>query len=73
MPVHLYDPINDWITTELTRRSAEYSFPEMMNIYVGTFNLNGKTAGMSEDLSPWLCPDVVGSLEMPAIVAVGFQ
>jgi hypothetical protein len=41
---------------------------------VGTFNLNGKTNGIDQDLSEWLCPDVGPNQEQcPEIVAVGFQ
>lgn len=73
MPVHLYDPINDWVTSELTRRSAEYSSTEQISIFIGTFNLNGKADGANQDLSPWLCPDVSNSDPVPEIVAIGFQ
>jgi endonuclease/exonuclease/phosphatase family metal-dependent hydrolase len=73
VPVHLYDPLNDYVVAELARRSAEYSETEMINILVGTFNLNGKTSGIKSDLSPWLCPDVDPSQQCPEIVAVGFQ
>jgi hypothetical protein len=72
-PVHLYDPINDYVVAELNRRSAEYTENEVIHILVGTFNLNGKTHGIDEDLSPWLCPDVSPSQQCPEIVAVGFQ
>lgn len=40
--------------------------------WVGTFNLNGRTNGIDEDLSPWLCPPEIGTTQ-PEIVAVGFQ
>lgn len=74
MPVHLYDPVNDWVTAELTRRSAEYTTQQSITIFVGTFNLNGKTAGIDEDLSVWLCPKKVDEkLRLPEIVAVAFQ
>jgi len=68
-PVHLYDPINDYVVTELSRRAGEYSSTECINILVGTFNLNGKMQGINDDLGPWLCPDN----QCPEIVAVGFQ
>lgn len=72
-PVHLFDPINDWVTSELSKRSAEFTTAENINIWVGTFNLNGKTGG-GEDLSCWLCPTVVEpKRRVPEIVAVGFQ
>jgi hypothetical protein len=73
VPVHLYDPVNDFVVAELQRRAGEYSETEMINILVGTFNLNGKTSGVTADLSPWLCPDVDPSQQCPEIVAVGFQ
>jgi hypothetical protein len=73
VPVHLYDPVNDFVVAELQRRQAEYSETHMINILVGTFNLNGKTNGITADLSPWLCPDVDPSQQCPEIVAVGFQ
>lgn len=41
--------------------------------WAGTFNLNGRTSGIEEDLSSWLCPDVGKHQQQPEIVAVGFQ
>ena len=73
MPVHLYDPINDYVVSELNKRSAEFTQQEVIHILVGTFNLNGKMTGLNQDLSPWLCPDVNPSQQCPEIVAVGFQ
>jgi hypothetical protein len=35
--------------------------------------LNGRTSGIEEDLSSWLCPDLGPSQQNPEIVAVGFQ
>ncbi|KAI9812660.1 MAG: inositol polyphosphate 5-phosphatase [Thelocarpon impressellum] len=72
-PVHLYDPINDYVTSELSRRAVEYSSNKSIKILVGTFNLNGRTTGINEDLSSWLCPDLDDSQQDPEIVAVGFQ
>lgn len=73
LPVHLYDPINDWVSAEMARRTSEYSTSGTIHIHVGTFNLNGKTRGIDEDLSSWLCPPVDHSQQQPEIVAVGFQ
>lgn len=73
VPVHLYDPINDYVVAELNKRSSEYTEQEVIHILVGTFNLNGRTNGIEEDLSPWLCPPVDPSQQHPEIVAVGFQ
>ncbi|ETS87634.1 hypothetical protein PFICI_01462 [Pestalotiopsis fici W106-1] len=72
-PVHLFDPIMDYISGELSKRSSEYSSTESINMWVGTFNLNGKTNGIHEDLSPWLHPAILGKAMQPEIVAVGFQ
>ncbi|KAK8874407.1 hypothetical protein PGQ11_004921 [Apiospora arundinis] len=71
-PVHLFDPISDYVLGELGKRAAEFSSTETISILVGTFNLNGKTEGINDDLTPWLHPDVLGSTQ-PEIVAVGFQ
>lgn len=73
MPVHLYDPINDWVMSELTRRSSEFSMTEQIKIFIGTFNLNGKTTGIDEDLSVWLCPALENEYQGPEIVAIAFQ
>lgn len=35
--------------------------------------MNGRTNGIEEDLSSWLCPDVGKHQQQPEIVAVGFQ
>ncbi|CAK3847770.1 Inositol-1,4,5-trisphosphate 5-phosphatase 1 [Lecanosticta acicola] len=72
-PVHLYDPINDWVTSEVAKRSPEFTTSENINIWVGTFNLNGKTRGIDSDLSIWLCPNVEEKCRCPEIVAVAFQ
>ena len=73
VPVQLYDPINDYVQSELKRRAAEYTASDTIRIWVGTFNLNGKSQGLYEDLSSWLCPPVEDSQQTPEIVAVGFQ
>ncbi|KAI9839420.1 MAG: inositol polyphosphate 5-phosphatase [Thelocarpon superellum] len=71
--VHLYDPINDFVTAELSKRSAEYSASRTIRIWAGTFNLNGRATGLGEDLSPWLCPEIEKAQRDPEIVAAGFQ
>lgn len=72
-PVHLYDPITDYVNSELKRRIHEYSAYDVIHIWAGTFNLNGKGAGVKQDLSPWLCPEKTLASQSPEIVAVGFQ
>ena len=73
LPVTLYDPINDWVTAELSRRAPEYTSGQQIYIWIGTFNLNGKSEGANEDLSPWLCPKVAPELALPEIYAIAFQ
>ncbi|ATY62048.1 endonuclease Exonuclease phosphatase [Cordyceps militaris] len=71
-PVHLFDPITDFISAELGKRSDEYTSFANINLWVGTFNLNGKTEGIGQDLSPWLFPPGIGK-ELPDIYVVAFQ
>lgn len=67
--VDLYDPVNDWVVAEVNRRRAEFETRDHIKIWMGTYNLNGKTSGAGEDLSQWL--DVHGKgLD---VVTVGFQ
>ena len=74
VPVHLYDPINDFVQMELDRRRAEYSSTSNINILVATINLNGRTDGIASDLSSWLCPELPSMARAtPEIVAVGFD
>ncbi|KAL8675309.1 MAG: hypothetical protein Q9168_000266 [Polycauliona sp. 1 TL-2023] len=72
-PVYLYDPVNDLVKTELQARAHEYTTEETIDIYAGTFNLNGKGASIKQDLSAWLCPRLGSQNRQPDIVAVGFQ
>ena len=72
-PVHLFDPINDYVNSELKRKVDEYSTTEEIQIWVGTFNLNGRGRGVKENLSPWLCPQINRMQQNPHIIAVGFQ
>ena len=72
-PVHLYDPIADWVNAELKRRANEYSTSDVVQIWAGTFNLNGRGGGVKEDLSAWLWPEINRLQQHPGIVAVGFQ
>ncbi|KIV94533.1 hypothetical protein PV10_02289 [Exophiala mesophila] len=67
--VDLYDPVNDWVVAEVNRRRAEFETRDHIKIFMGTYNLNGKTSGAGEDLSQWL--DVHG--KGFDVVTVGFQ
>ena len=53
---------------------SQYSHEKNIHIYVGTFNLNGQTSGIYDDLSQWLCPPFLGNSQLhPELVVVGFQ
>ncbi|KAL4891371.1 SacI homology domain-containing protein [Aspergillus ambiguus] len=73
VPVYLYDPINDLVSEELSRRTAEYSFTKAINVWTGTYNVNGRHLGPNVDLSPWLWSSLDAQDAIPTIVAVGFQ
>jgi endonuclease/exonuclease/phosphatase family metal-dependent hydrolase len=72
-PVELYDPINDFVNAELSRKALEFTSSQNINIRVCTFNLNGRTEGAHEDLSIWLCKKTASEAPDPDIIAVGFQ
>lgn len=40
---------------------------------MGTFNLNGRSSGIKEDLTAWLWPDSNRLQQHPGILVVGFQ
>ena len=70
--VHLFDPISDYVSGELSKRSNEFTSFRGISMWVGTFNLNGRTTGVDQDLSPWLFPAAMGSAQ-PDIYVVGLQ
>ncbi|RMZ82951.1 hypothetical protein DV737_g1751, partial [Chaetothyriales sp. CBS 132003] len=67
--VDLFDPVNDWVVAELGKRRSDFESRGTVNVFVGSYNLNGRTTGSSEDLSPWFHPHAHDF----GIVAVGFQ
>ena len=72
-PVHLYDPITDYVNSELNHRQNEYTSSETISVWVGTFNLNGKSTGVNQDLRPWVWPTTKSSMPRPELVVAGFQ
>lgn len=71
-PVHLFDPISDFVSGELNKRNDEFTSFESISMWVGTLNLNGRTDGINQDLSAWLFPAPVEK-ELPDLYVVGFQ
>ncbi|RAL15693.1 SacI domain and endonuclease/exonuclease/phosphatase family protein [Aspergillus homomorphus CBS 101889] len=72
-PVHISDPVNDRIIDELDQLSSEYSSFKSIEIWAGTFNLNGRYPGPDIDLRPWLLSCFSHQSDSPRIIAVGFQ
>lgn len=72
-PVHLYDPINDYVVNELNRKAVDFTSSRPIYMWIGTFNLNGKTTGIDQDLSPWLHAQSRSFHLDYDIYAIGFQ
>ena len=73
LPVNIWDPINDFVSRELYKRSHEFSKTESIAIWTGTFNLNGRGRGTEEDLSTWIFPERRDIGDLPDIFVIGFQ
>lgn len=71
-PVHLFDPISDYVSIELSKRSDEFTSSRNITIWTGTFNLNGRTDGIGHDLFPWLFGPIADT-DQPDIYVVAFQ
>lgn len=67
--VDLFDPVNDWVVAELAKKRMEFESRAQVKVLVGTYNLNGKSAGANADLTPWLNAHTHGI----DVVVVGFQ
>ncbi|KAJ4479331.1 inositol polyphosphate phosphatase [Lentinula aciculospora] len=67
--VTIFDPIHDSVRAALDKRLPEYSHSKRCVIFVGTWNLNGRSP--SESLLPWLFPR--DSFEDPDMFVLGFQ
>ena len=52
-PVTIHDPVHDSIASEMKTRMGEYSQKVQIDVFVGTYNLNGKPPS-GESLDSWL-------------------
>ncbi|KAG0021750.1 inositol polyphosphate 5-phosphatase [Podila clonocystis] len=68
--VTIYDPVHDSIASEMSARLSEYSQKVQIDVFVGTYNLNGK-APSGESLASWLCFDK--DIPEPDLYVIGFQ
>lgn len=55
MSVELFNPLHQFISRELKRRSKEFSFLKELNIFASTFNVNG-SVGSPQDLKELIYP-----------------
>ncbi|CAE6420494.1 unnamed protein product [Rhizoctonia solani] len=67
--VTIFDPVHDSVRAALSQRIGEYSSPHKCQIFVGTWNLNGRPP--VDKLLPWLFPRA-DSTE-PDLFVLGFQ
>ncbi|QRV87863.1 hypothetical protein RhiJN_15881 [Ceratobasidium sp. AG-Ba] len=67
--VTIFDPIHDSVRSALASRLLEYSSPRKAQIFVGTWNLNGRPP--SDKLLPWLFPRA--DITEPDLFVLGFQ
>lgn len=53
--VRIFNPIHDTLRARLRERASEFTTSEPTTIWVGTYNLNGKSPG-EESLMDWMFP-----------------
>ncbi|KAG0346078.1 inositol polyphosphate 5-phosphatase [Podila humilis] len=70
VPVAIHDPLQDSIASEMSERRNEYSRKVQIDVFVGTYNLNGK-APSGESLESWLHFDK--DIPEPDLFVIGFQ
>ncbi|KAK5090587.1 Inositol-1,4,5-trisphosphate 5-phosphatase 1 [Lithohypha guttulata] len=68
--VELFDPVSDWVQERLRSRANDFESSEVIRVWVGTYNLNGKMLRDASELRKWLD---VRKGEGFEIVVVGFQ
>lgn len=68
--VELFDPVSDWVQDRMRQRADEYESSEIVHVWVGTYNLNGKMMRDASELQKWLN---VRKDNGYGIVVVGFQ
>ncbi|GAA6063284.1 hypothetical protein JCM10212_004666 [Sporobolomyces blumeae] len=68
--VRIFDPLNDTLRAMIQRRADEYTSYHPCTVWVGTFNLNGRSPG-TESLLPWVFPS--NDYPEPAFLVFAFQ
>ncbi|KAJ1723572.1 hypothetical protein LPJ53_002095 [Coemansia erecta] len=67
-----------WILHSLKNRRTEFLSSKQINVFIGTWNVNGKSVANSNELSEWLGfvpkdDSQVGYDKLPELVILGFQ
>ncbi|KAJ2788210.1 hypothetical protein GGI15_000015 [Coemansia interrupta] len=67
-----------WILHSLKNRRTEFLSSKQINVFIGTWNVNGKSVANSNELSEWLGfvpkdDSQVGYEKLPELVILGFQ
>ncbi|CDZ98260.1 Inositol-1,4,5-triphosphate 5-phosphatase (synaptojanin), INP51/INP52/INP53 family [Phaffia rhodozyma] len=68
-PIEIFNPANQLLKDRLNQRQPEFSSSKQIDIFTGTWNLNGKSP--RESLIPWLFP--ASSVSEPDVLSIAFQ
>ncbi|TIA98345.1 hypothetical protein E3P95_02487 [Wallemia ichthyophaga] len=68
--VSVYDPVSDLVNGALGERLGEYSTSHPISIHTGTYNVAGQIP--TEDILPWILPDLPGQADADMLV-LAFQ
>ncbi|SCU94614.1 LAME_0F08196g1_1 [Lachancea meyersii CBS 8951] len=69
--VSLYDPLHAHITKFMRKIKREFTYQKSINIFTGTFNVNGRT--QVNDVSEWLFPQGSDIDQLADVYVLGFE
>lgn len=69
--ITIHNPVHDFVTREISKRSKEYSSSKEISVFASTFNVNGTTNEQS--IKEWLFPSQHKVTKSYDLVFVGFQ
>ncbi|SCU89008.1 LADA_0E13190g1_1 [Lachancea dasiensis] len=69
--VHLYDPLHAHISKFMRKMKREFTYQKNINIFAGTFNVNGKT--QADDIREWLFPSGSPIDQRADVYVLGFE
>ncbi|CAG8626908.1 8557_t:CDS:10, partial [Ambispora leptoticha] len=71
--ITIHDPVHDLVLKNLNKRREEYSTKSTIDVFVGTYNLNGQLPSKRESIDKWLFAFHQDSFKQPDLVVIGFQ